>query len=132
MEERIQEELGLLRSYISGIEVDSTNSWVLVRGYKLPSEIGWSREAIDLCFEIPPGYPNAKPYGFYVPNDLTCEGQHPNSWKQNPNKKPPFEGAWGFISWGPKEEWEPKGDIQSGSNLLTFYLSFKDRFEEGR
>ncbi len=132
MGNRIDEEITLLRKYYPNLEHDENRRWVIIHDYPLPEDIPWNKKAIDVCFFIPNGYPGANPYGIYVPADLRYGDQPPNNYKPSPENKPPFSGNWGLISWTPVDKWNPSAEIQKGSNLLNYVLSFNDRFKEGR
>ncbi len=83
--------------------------------------------------QVPIGYPGSPPYGIYVPAGLTCDGRPPtNNYTFPANQQPPFPGQWGIFSWQAVEgEWIPTADTRKGPNLLSFVLSFGDRFREG-
>jgi len=132
MSERIKEELELLHQNYSNIEYIEAGQWVRIRDYPIPAGLPWNRQVTDVCFQIPPGYPGAPPYGFYVPAGIMFDGSLPNSYTEPAQNKPPFEGMWGMFSWSVDSAWLPKADLRAGSNLLNFVRTFKDRFLEGR
>ena len=71
MEERIQQELALLRQRYPNLEYQEQGQWVRIPDHRLPP--GWDRLATDVAFQIPVGYPGTPPYGIYVPVGLTFE-----------------------------------------------------------
>jgi len=132
MNERLEQELMLLRKYFRDVEVDDKLQWICIPGYKLPEGIGWNKETISVCIEVKTGFPGVAPYGIYVPSDLRFNKLEPKDWQANANNRPSFPGAWGMLSWTPVEPWQPGSDVTTGSNLLNFVLSFKDRFLAGQ
>jgi len=132
MNERIKEELELLRRSYSNIEYIDTGQWVKIKDYPIPAGLSWNRQATDVCFQIPAGYPGAQPYGFYVPAGIQFNGNLPDSYREPAQSSPPFEGTWGLFSWSVNSAWLPKAELRTGSNLLNFVRTFKDRFSEGR
>jgi len=132
MNDRIKEELELLRRSYSTVEYNDAGQWVKINGYAIPAGSSWNRQTTDVCFQIPLGYPGTPPYGFYVPGGILCDGSPPNSYQEPAQNSPPFSGAWGFFSWQQDSGWLPKADLRTGSNLFNFVGTFKDRFMEGR
>jgi len=132
MDERLEQELTLLRKYFEDTAIDDKFRWIKIPNYNLPTGIGWNRETIDVCLEVKPGFPGASPYGIYVPSDLRFNGLEPKDWQSSANNCPSFPGKWGMLSWTPVDPWLPGSDITTGSNLLNFVLSFKDRFLAGQ
>jgi len=130
--DRIKEEIILIRKYYPNLEHDNERRWVIIHDYLLPKDMHWNKNAIDVCFFIPNGYPGTNPYGFYVPSDLRYGDQPPNNYNPSPDNKPPFSGNWSLISWMPADKWNPAAEIQKGSNLLNFVRSFYSRFKDGR
>lgn len=131
-EDRLDQELNLLRSLFPDLLCDEQRKWVLLPGYRLPEGMEWNKEVMDICIEIKAGFPGVAPYGIYVPADLRYGNEEPKSWHASPGNKPSFSGNWGFLSWSPEQEWKAGADVISGSNLLNFVLSFSDRFKSGR
>ncbi|MBA7532244.1 hypothetical protein ES705_24470 [subsurface metagenome] len=132
MEERIEQELNLLRKYYPDLKVDEGKRWILLPGYTLPKRMAWNKDVIDICIEIRPGYPGTHPYGIYVPADLRYDGQELLNWQPKANNQPSFFGNWAMISWSPEGQWKPGSDVVKGFNMLNFVLSFVERFKEGR
>ena len=130
MEERVVQELELLRKYYPNIEYKEEGRWVRIPSYPLPE--GWNRSTTDVAFQIKPGHPGTPPYGFCVPVGLEYQGHRPESYKDSASPHPPFEGRWGIFSWAHTEQWRPTANVTTGSNLLNWARSFADRFREGR
>ena len=132
MTDRILQELTLLRSYYPEVEYVKTGQWVMIRNYFLPSEPQWNKEKMDVCFQIPTGYPGCPPYGFCVPSDLRLEDKPPqNNYKMNAPVKPPFENTWGFFSWSTDSTWRVTADLVTWNNLTNFVRTFASRFKQG-
>jgi len=130
--ERIEKELILLRQYYSDIVYVEEGQWIFFPDYPIPSGLGWNRDKTNVCFQIPLTYPGGPPYGFYIPTGLQYNNQMPNSYKEPSDNKPPFDGIWGFLSWTQNGGWRPTTDLSTGSNLLNYVKTFKDRFLDGR
>ena len=131
MEARIEKELNLLKKHFKKVQYEENGRWVLIDGYQVPVDSPWNRQLTKVCFKVPEGYPGTPPYGFCVPIGILYEGHIPASYKEPADNKPPYPEAWGFFSWQ-QENWRPTADLVSGSNLLNFVMSFRDRFKEGR
>lgn len=130
MHERIEAELQLLRNRFPDMEYRPDGHWFRIPSYSLPE--GWNRKLTEVAFLVPVGYPGTPPYGIYAPLDLLFNGARPDNFVPAPNP-PPFVGSWGIFSWTPAEgQWRPTADLQRGSNLLNFVMSFGDRFREGK
>ena len=129
MENRIEQEIELLKK--NNLDVQVKDRWIMLKDYSIPAGIGWNRESNDICFEVLPEYPGKPPYGFYVPAGLLCNGQRANNYTEPSQNKPSFEGAWGFFSWTQEKGWKATVDLQKGSNLYNFILTFKERFKQG-
>ncbi len=128
MQERIQEELTLLRDSYPDMEYVPDGQWVKIPRYPLPP--GWNHEHTDVAFQIPTGYPGAHPYGIYVPTGLRYQNAQPQNYTEPAKTNPPFQGVWGIFSWQP-ETWNPSAEITAGSNLWTWVRGFSVRFKEG-
>ena len=132
MTDRISQELALLRSHYQEVEYFEEGQWVMIRNYLVPSELQWNKEKVDVCFQIPTGYPGCPPYGFYVPSNLLFEDSPPkNNYNLNPPVRPPFEHTWGFFSWINDSTWRATADLVSCSNLTNFVRTFADRLKQG-
>lgn len=131
MQERIEQELTLLRSHHPNLEYESEGRWVRIPSYQLPE--GWNRSVIDVAFQIPIGYPGTPPYGIYTPAGLAFNRTRPDNYAEPASTQPPLGGTWGIFSWTPVEgQWRPTADLLTGSNLLNWVLGFADRFREGK
>lgn len=128
MDERIEQELELLRKRYEEVEYVAEGRWVRVCPVRTGA--GWSQAAISAAFQIPGGYPGTPPYGFYVPAGFTHNGAQPQSYQPMPSQ-PPFDGQWGMFSWQQDGNWRPTADLVAGSNLLNWIRTFSDRFAEG-
>ncbi len=130
MQERIAEELELIRWKFPEAEYRGEGQWVYIPAYPLPD--GWNCSLTKVAFQIPNAYPGTPPYGIYVPSGLRFNGAKPNNYTEPAGSQPPFEGEWGIFSWSPGDgQWRPTADIRKGSNLLNWAIGFADRFREG-
>lgn len=128
MVSRIEEELALLRRHYERVDFIDRNQtlWFCVHGYQLFEPC--SLQEISVVFSISVGFPGTDPYGFFVPGELTYDGQA-YIGKTTPSP-PPFPGKWQFFSWAP-EQWDPSYDILTGDNLWGWVRSFSERLGEG-
>ena len=125
-EERVQEELALLKSRYPDLEFRPDGHWARIPAYTMPT--GWNRTIIEVAFSIV--VPPALPYGIYVPSGLLFNGQRPNNYGEATNV--PFAGTWSVFSWSPADgEWKPGATPKTGSNYLNWVLGFAGRFKEG-
>ena len=130
MEERVIQELDLLRMHFPELEYHEDDRWIRLLGFRLPS--GWSVDETDVAFPIKIGYPGEQPYGIYVPGGLRFQGHQPSNYTEPASPQPPFDGTWGLFSWSPEPgQWRPTADLVSGSNLLNWVFTFADRFKQG-
>jgi hypothetical protein len=130
LQERISEELVLIRWKFPDVDYQEDGQWVHIPSYSLPS--GWNRSSTEIAFQIPAGYPGTPPYGIYVPVGLQFKGAKPDNYTEPAGNHPPFPGTWGVFSWMPLDgQWRPTADLREGSNLLNWVMGFTDRFEEG-
>lgn len=131
MQERIEQELALLRGRYADLEYRLEGQWVRIPNYPLPT--GWSRSPTAVAFQIPVSHPGTPPYGIYAPVGLTFNGGRPDNYTEPAPTQPPFGGTWGIFSWAPADgEWRPTADPATGSNLLNWVIGFATRFREGR
>lgn len=131
MQERIDQEMALLRSRFHEVEYKQEGQWVHISSYHLPE--GWNYRTTDVAFQIPQGYPGAPPYGFYVLSGLLFQGVRPDNYNEPAPTQPPFPGTWGMFSWAPGDgQWRPTVDLSTGSNLLNWVMGFADRFRQGK
>jgi len=130
MEERIKQELELLKLHYASVEYESSARWVLIEPLLVPE--GWSEPLVQCAFKVPVGYPGTPPYGFYVPSSLRPDSGTPGNYQAQPSDRPPFPGTWSFFSWGQESGgWLATDSVRSGSNLLNFSQSFRARLREG-
>lgn len=128
MNERIAQELELLRSHFTDLAYREEGQWVLLPHFRAPANL-WDRDSIAVCFQIAAGHPGQKPYGFYVsPRILLLSGQE--VLNRTDSTEPPFPGEWAKFSWD-APEWRATADLRSGSNLLNWALTFSHRLDEG-
>ena len=130
MNERIEQELQLLRTHFPRLEYREEGRWVLLPEYLGPPSL-WSSDKPDVSFQISASYPQ-KPYAFYVRRPFELLGLEEGQSVQNvaESSDPPFGGEWLKFSWD-MPEWRAASDLQSGYNLLNWALSFRKRLEEG-
>jgi hypothetical protein len=130
VQERIQQELDLLKTRYPELVYVPEGQWVRIPTYPLPG--GWNRTATEIAFQIPPSYPGTPPYGIYVPAGIQHNGKSPGSYKEPADNRPPFPGDWGIFSWQPDDgQWRPTTDPRTGPNLLNWVDGFATRFREG-
>jgi len=127
MNERIEQELQLLRTHFPKLEYRDEGRWVLLPEYSGPPAL-WTVDRPDVAFQISSSYPQ-KPYAFYVrqPFELKDGKDVQNA---TASSDPPFGAEWLKFSWD-MPEWRATADFQSGYNLLNWALSFRKRLEEG-
>jgi len=131
MQERIEQELALLRKRHPGLEYQPEGGWVKIPAYALPE--GWNRVVTDVAFQIRSGYPGTPPYGIYVPAGIKFKSEKPNDYTEPASNQPPFAGAWGVFSWAHIDgEWRATTDLVTGSNLANWVSGFAARFAEGK
>lgn len=129
MNNRITEELHLLRTRFPKVLFVEEGKWVRLPEHTLPE--GWSSSPIGIVFQFPPsGYPENPFYGFYVPSGLHINGATPLNFTDPAPSQPPFADiTWAFFSGNP-DPWNPRTDIGSGSNVITWTQSIFDRFRQ--
>ncbi len=128
MNERIKKELEILKKEFGDLEYK--DGWIFINNFKISSN-AWNRDIVNICFQIPIGYPGEPPYAFYVPRGIRIKANEqsiPGSYTEPVST--PFGNEWGKFSWVQDNSWKPTSDINSGSNLLNFVRSFKERFKE--
>ena len=130
MQQRIDQELKLLRKRYPDLEYGADGHWIRIPGYPLPER--WSCKSTDVAFQVRSGFPGTPPYGIYVPIGLTFNGGRPNDYTEPAATQPPFGGVWGIFSWTPIDgQWRATADPVTGSNLLNWTGGFADRFRQG-
>lgn len=126
MEERIAEEIRLLKEKYPSVQYGEGYKWVMIPEFNLPE--GYNRKTTRLLFLIPSVYPQAAPDNFYVDSGLKfANGNQLTSYSEG--AQIPIEGSWGCFSWHP-EIWQPSAEIKNGDNLLTFMRSVNIRLRE--
>lgn len=131
MQDRIEQELALLRVRYPKLDYRPEGQWVRIPDCTLPPD--WNRAVTDVAFQIPTAHPGTPPYGIYVPAGLMFKGQPPDNYVEPAPTQPPFGGTWGTFSWAPADgEWRPTANPQTGSNLLNWVVGFAARFREGK
>ncbi len=131
MQERIDQELVLLRGRWPDLDYRPEGQWLWIPGY--PLSPGWNRTATDVAFQIHVSHPGTPPYGIYVPAGLTFSGQRPDNYTEPAPAQPPFGGVWGIFSWAPADgEWRATAEPRTGANLLNWAVGFAARFREGK
>ena len=132
MNDRIKQELELLKKEYPNLEFKEEGQWIFLPEYRLPIDI-WNKDSTAVCFQIPAAYPGEAPYGFFIHSDLVTKdtNEKPTNAYTDPATTS-FDGSWGKFSWQHDESWRPTSDLNSGSNLLNFVRSFQDRLKEGK
>ncbi|GIW88276.1 MAG: hypothetical protein KatS3mg108_2600 [Isosphaeraceae bacterium] len=132
MTERIAREMELLRSVFPDAEYHEVEGgWIRIPRYTVQHG-GWAPGVVEVCFQVPAGYPGNAPYAFWVspPLRLAADNRAPVNNYQEPSPTP-LPGTWAKFSWSHLDSWQPGPEPESGSNFLNFVLSFRDRFGEG-
>jgi hypothetical protein len=128
MNERIGEELALLRTVYPDLEWHPDSLWVRIPSYVLPQGI-WKQAEIELALQTPANLPGQQPYGFWVrPGLELADRRAPNNY--TPSVATTLGEGWGQFSWSPTV-WQPQAEIRAGSNMLNFVRSIADRLREG-
>lgn len=131
MTERIEQEIKLLKQEYPDLEFKDEGMWVRIPKYPLPKNI-WNRDFTQICFQIPAGYPGNPPYGFFVEAGVVLKDTNEKPANYEEPLQTPFEGNWGKFSWQHNGSWCATSDLKSGSNLLNFVRSFRNRLKEGK
>lgn len=122
MEERIQNEIALLKRLYPDIKCGEKLDWVLIPQLVLPTE-RFNKPTTRILFRIPAGYPQVGPDNFFVDLDLRLkDGSCPpafNANSQSSSGAAPISGDWGWFSWHPNA-WRPAATIDGGDNLTGF------------
>lgn len=127
MNERLQEELKLIRSEYPSLEFREEDFWARIVDYPLP--VAWGREASEVAFQVPRDPFGQEPYGFWVNPFLALPGGGPPSNSSPEAVATGFGAGWQQFSWSP-EGWQPGPTASAGSNLLDFVRSFARRLAE--
>lgn len=127
MQERVIQEIALLRERYPNLVHGQDCDWVMIPDFPLPD--GYNRKATKLMFLIPATYPHTGPDCFYVEVGLRLSnGNMPSNY--NEHMDVPVGGSWGYFSWHP-EIWQPADEIQEGDSLLAFIKAVNLRLREG-
>jgi len=126
---RLAKEIEMLREVYNQVTING--NWVHIKDFPVPSGIKWSKSSIDVCFQVPEGYPGIPPDGFYIPAGTTCDGKRPNNYSEPAPSSPPFDGTWGFFSWHPVTGWTATSEAEKGSNLQDFARTMSRRLSDG-
>lgn len=129
--ERIREEYELLRSVFEAAVYNPVGDWFLIPDDHRAAEHGWLPTPFPVAFHAQTDHPGQAPYGIYVPSGVTVRGSTPNNFQASAQNRPAFPGTWGVLSWSVEGPWIPKGDVRAGANLLSFALSFIERYRTG-
>lgn len=132
MTDRLAKEMAILRTVFPDAEfLERDRGWVRIPRYTVRYG-GWGQAEVQVCFQVPAGYPGDPPYAFWVTPllRLAGTGAAPTNNYQEPSPTP-YPGNWGRFSWSHDSSWNPGSDPATGSNFLSFVLSFRDRFREG-
>lgn len=131
-ERRLEEEHRLIAELHP--DVIRSGDWFLIPNDARATRRGWTPDPFRVAFHAQPEHPGQTPYGIYVPSSAQVGGQSPENFEPNAGNRPPFEGDWGVLSWSGEADgvpWRPRQQIEEGSNLLDFFLTFQQRFREG-
>jgi hypothetical protein len=123
--ERLDQEHQLLKDRFGEVERDG--NWFHIKHYPLAPGL-WDVDEVQVAFSVPEAYPGQKPYGFYVTPKLKLAPDG-NPTSANDGTDVPFPGEWLKFSWD-QPEWAATANIQGGSNLLAWALSFKERLDD--
>lgn len=113
------------------IQYDPCGDWFLLANDERAARNGWSPVPFAVAFHAQPGHPGQPPYGIYVRPEVRVGGGVPNDFQPQAANRPPFRGEWGVLSWTVEGPWLPKENVREGANLLSFLLSFEDRYKAG-
>lgn len=126
--ERIEAELGLLRSAFPRLDYVAGGHWVRIPDYPIPTGL-WARATCEVCFQVPEQIPAQAPYGFYVrPGLALADGAVIQNYTYPASTA--FGDDWGKFSWQ-LLTWTPTADIVAGTNMLNFARSIAARLKEG-
>jgi hypothetical protein len=125
--DRVEAELGLIRSEYPGLEFRDEDLWARIPAY--PVSPDWGTDEVELAFQVPPDLFGQAPYGFWVRPMLLLPG---GGFPTNSNQEPVVTGfgaGWQQFSWTP-ELWQPGPEPLGGTNLLDWVRSFAGRLGE--
>lgn len=131
MDERLERELALLRTYFPQLEYREDGRWIRIPGYAVPADL-WAPGQVTVACHFQPLHPGQAPYGIWVQPGLRLKttGQLSTDHYSEPAGDIPLGGTWGKFSFSPVS-WHPTDDLASGDNMLNFILSFRDRLLAG-
>ena len=126
MQDRIIQEIALLKEKFPNLQHGENYDWVMVPDFPLCD--GYNRKSTKLLFLIHNTYPHTAPDCFYVEIGLRLiNGNMPSNYNEEMNV--PVGGNWGYFSWHP-EIWQPTDQIEEGDNLLSFVKVVNLRLRE--
>jgi hypothetical protein len=128
MNDRGEQELGMLRACYPTLEFQENGQWVRLANY--PTNSLWASDEIEVAFQFPENLPGQEPYSFYVRPDLRLrDGTSPDNYTY-PNTTP-WGDDWGRFSWS-LDPWIPRAELAEGSNMVQFVRSFAGRLGQGK
>ena len=126
MQERLAQEIALLKAKYPNLEHGQNYDWVIISDCPLPD--GYNRKTTKLLFLIPVTYPHTAPDCFYVePGLRLSNGNMPSNYNEQMTVS--VGGSWGYFSWHP-EIWQAAAEIEKGDNLLSFIKIVNVRLRE--
>ena len=125
MNERVRQEVELLKAQFPDLKHGDKFDWVLIPNLALPAG-RFTRTSVSVLFAIPVGYPQTGPDNFFTEADLRLIGDAMapafNLGSQSSSGPAPIQGTWGWFSWHP-QSWTPTAIIEDGDNLMGFVRS---------
>lgn len=128
-EARLLAEYDVIRAVFPTVE--RLGNWFRLPHDKRAVAHGWGPDPFPVAFHAQADHPGNAPYGIYVSPRTFVRGTSPNNFQGQAGNRPPFAGEWGVLSWAVEGPWLPKVDVRKGANLLTFLLSFDERYRMG-
>ncbi|HOX05897.1 MAG TPA: E2/UBC family protein [Planctomycetota bacterium] len=128
MDERLRNELEMLKQSYPGVQYDERQRRVTIAGFPMPP--GWNRATTTLVFSLPVTYPETSPDNFYVETGLRlASGEKPDNYTEDGGSPIP---GYGVFSWHPKGAWRCATPIEAGDNLVTFVRHILWRLRAGK
>lgn len=127
MNERLAEELELIREEFPALEFRKEDLWGRVPGYPVPPE--WGSTEVAIAFRAPGDLFGEEPYGFWVSPPLVLPGGGQPSNTSGPVDTA-FGPGWQQFSWSFDGCWKPGPTAAVSSNLRDFIRSFARRLAE--
>lgn len=129
----LQEDIVTLREIYGQVtvspcppEISSYDSFYFIKihSYPIPKGEGWNMDISPVSFLVPRNYGSAHLAGFYIPKELTCNGQH-GSWagEINLNGFPHIRYCWNPS---PGTEYS-----LAAKSAVSFAEMIVQRFEKG-